>query len=75
MRKIILATIAVTVLAGCNHDKGLRVGTTLKDCAAISANQREEAARSIKGMSRDDATRVLAAKYGVSVEAAGQCLK
>lgn len=73
---IVIATFTfLAALAGCKEDKGLHTGATLQDCASIAPNQREEAARSIKGMGREDATRVLAAKYGATPEAAGQCLK
>lgn len=75
MNKIFLLPLIGVALAGCLEEKGLKVGTILQDCASIAPNQREEAARAIKGLKRDDAIRVISAKYGVSAAAAGDCLK
>lgn len=74
MNKIALILLIGLALAACEQ-KGLKVGWVLQDCSSIAPNQREEAARAIKGMLRDDAVRVIAAKYGVSEPAASECLK
>lgn len=62
-------------LLGCKEDKGLHTGAALQDCASIAPNQREDAARTIKGLSKEDAAAALAQKFSISESAARECLK
>lgn len=72
MKTFFVIGIMIAALAGC--DKGLHTGE-LKDCAGIPPNQREDAARAIKGLSGEKAAEELSTKFNISLEAARQCVK